>query len=73
MSRSPWRPGWPQAREQCLRDPIYGPLVRGLAYRMRRGAWGGLPQNTAPSTPAPAPLPHLTFDARRAAANDHDD
>lgn len=69
--RHQWRPGWPEDRQSCLQDPILGPLIRGLAYRMRRGAWNTGHTSAAPA--AAAPVPTLTFDARRAAANDHDD
>lgn len=69
-----WRPGWPAAREDCLRDPICGPLIRALAYRLRRGAWvAHRDMQAAQAKTASAPLPTLTFDSRRAAANDHDD
>ena len=62
------RPHWPSSDEDVLDHPVYGKCVRALARNLSRAPFAGKP------VPAPAPrMPRLTFDPRRAAANDRDD
>jgi hypothetical protein len=61
---------WPGSLDEALACPIRSRLICGFARVLQRRA----ARHPAPG-PRPAralPLPKLTFDARRAAANDHD-
>jgi hypothetical protein len=76
------RPHWPTTLEEALAHPLHGNCIRGLARSLSRPAWHERhpPRPQAPPVP-PTPtepparraLPRLTFDPRRAAANDRDD
>jgi hypothetical protein len=53
------QPSWPQDLDACLRHAIYGPLIRGMAWRLLRQAQKpAIPPNGS----------RWAFDARAAAA-----
>lgn len=83
--RQLWRPGWPRDLKDVLADPVRGQLVRAMARCLSRKqptAGNTPPARRAPVPPTPtappirkqgAQRPVLTFDAKRAAANDYDE
>lgn len=65
------RPHWPASDEAVLAHPVYGPCVRALARNLSRAPFNGrIPPRRAAQAQR---LPRLTFDPRRAAANDRDE
>lgn len=67
--------GWPATVEAVLACPLRARILEGYARTLaRRKARHAQRQMLRPPQAAGAlRLPRLTFDARRAAANDHDD
>lgn len=62
---------WPDTVEQALEHPIYGPLVRTQARRMRRATWTAAPRPASLPQHAPElpPTPELPPRAARPASS----
>lgn len=71
---SPLLQCWPADLDVAMADPLRAKLITGMARALeRRAAIGPAPAPQRPERPQRRRLPSLTFDPRRAAANDHDD